>query len=306
MPIEIDILEHSCDVVKLGSLLKTASIHFPLSVLISRDSAKLLRNLGLRSQSSLGRRQKKDTALARCRGGQRAWRDKKPVLSLSAVTDEEGHLLENEDESGRRLCEYWWTIFQAREEGPRHHQHEDILRYVQQAPDETSWTIDQAEFDDLLALMKNSAPGPDGIPHGACRCAGGLGSKFLFDAERTVLEGSAIPVCFAERRTVFIAKTSDTDYNGKTIRSPDALRPLTQSNCDCKLLTSAICRGLHWYIMRYMHPSQRCTSSEQMTDNIFEIETTALAHFSARIWGSLDWLCCCSSQCQSFLDLLGA
>ena len=48
----------------------------------------------------------KDTALARCRGGQRAWRNKKPVLSLSAVTDEEGHPLENE-ESRRRLCEYW-------------------------------------------------------------------------------------------------------------------------------------------------------------------------------------------------------
>ena len=44
----------------------------------------------------------KDTALARSRGGQRAWRNKKPVLSLSAVTDDEGHPLENEDESGRR------------------------------------------------------------------------------------------------------------------------------------------------------------------------------------------------------------
>ena len=55
----------------------------------------------------LGRRQKKDAALARCRGGQRAWRNKKPVLSLSAVTDEEGHPLEDEDESGRKLCEYW-------------------------------------------------------------------------------------------------------------------------------------------------------------------------------------------------------
>ena len=42
-------------------------------------------------------------ALPRCRGGQRAWRNKKPVLSLSSVTDEEGHPLENEDESGRAL-----------------------------------------------------------------------------------------------------------------------------------------------------------------------------------------------------------
>ena len=169
----------------------------------------------------------KDTALARCRGGQRAWRNKKPVLSLSAVTDEEGHPLENEDESGRRLCEYGGTIFQAREESPRHHQHEGILRYVQKALDDIRWTIDQAEFDDLLALKKDSAPGSDGIPYSAYRCAGGLGSKFLFNAYSAVLEGSAIPDCFAERRTVFIPKTSDIDDNGRIIRSPDALRPLT-------------------------------------------------------------------------------
>ena len=41
----------------------------------------------------------KDTALARCRGGQRPWRNKKPVLSLSAVTDEEGHSLSSSKNS---------------------------------------------------------------------------------------------------------------------------------------------------------------------------------------------------------------
>ena len=40
----------------------------------------------------------KDIALARCRSGQRAWRDKKLVLPLSAVTDEKGHPLETEDD----------------------------------------------------------------------------------------------------------------------------------------------------------------------------------------------------------------
>ena len=30
--------------------------------------------------------------------------------------------------------------------------------------------------------------------------------------------------------------------------------------------------------MRCIHPSQRCISSRQVTDNIFEIETTAVAH----------------------------
>ena len=47
---------------------------------------------------------------------------------------------------------------------PEASQHDDILRYVQQAPDDISWTIDQAE--NLLALKKDSAPDPDGIPHG--------------------------------------------------------------------------------------------------------------------------------------------
>ena len=136
-------------------------------------------------------------------------------------------------------------------EGPRHHQHEDILRYVQQALDDIRWTVDQAEFNDLLALTKHSAPGPDGIPYGA----------YAF------LEGGAVPDCFAESRTVFISKTSDIDDSGRIIRSQDALRPLTFCNCDDKLLTSAICRGLHWYNLRCIHPSQRCIPSKQMTDS---------------------------------------
>ena len=96
------------------------------------------------------------------------------------------------------------------------------MPFVQQAPDDINWTNDQAEFDDLLALKKDSAPSPDGIPCGVYRCAGGLGSKFLFRAYEAVLEGSTIADCFAQSRTVFIPKTSDTDDLGRIIRSPDA------------------------------------------------------------------------------------
>ena len=155
-----------------------------------------------------------------------------------------------------------------------------FLRYVQQAPDDIRWIIDKTEFDDLIVLKKHSALGPDGIPYGAYRCAGGLGSPFLFNAYRYLLEGGTVPEHIAESRTVFILKTSDIDDNGRIIPSPDALRPLTLCKSDCKLLPSAICRGLHWYTMRCFHPSQRCISSGQMTDNIFEIETTALAQES--------------------------
>ena len=132
--------------------------------------------------------------------------------------------LENEDESGRRLREYWRTIFHARVGGPRHHQYENNRRYVQNALDDICWTFHKAEFDHILALKKDSAPGTDGIPYVAYRCAGNLGSQFLFNAYRALEEGGTGPEHFAESRTVFIPKTSDTDDLGRIIRSPDALR----------------------------------------------------------------------------------
>ena len=53
--------------------------------------------------------------------------------------------------------------------------------------------LTKAEFDDFLALKKDSARGPDGIPYGAYRCAGGLGSQFLFQRLKvSVLEGGTV------------------------------------------------------------------------------------------------------------------
>ena len=193
-----------------------------------------------------------------------------PMLCLHAVTDEDGHPLENEDQSSRRLCEHWCTVFQARIEGETHHCHETILRYVGKST--------EMNLTNFGPQQKESAPGPDGIPYSFYRCAGGLGSQFLYNAYKHVLEGGAIPAFFPESRTVFLRKSSDVDNNGRIVRSPEALRPLTLCKCDCKILTTAICRFLQWYTMRCIHPSQRCISSRQMTDNIFEIETAALAH----------------------------
>ena len=64
------------------------------------------------------------------------------------------HPLENEDESGRSLCEYCGTNSQARIEGERHHLHETILRYVQEAFDDIRWEIDRNEFDELMITKK--------------------------------------------------------------------------------------------------------------------------------------------------------
>ena len=129
-----------------------------------------------------------------------------------------------------------------------------------------------------MATKKEPAPGLDAIAYNLYRCAGGLGSPFLYNAYKRVIESGSVPALFAASRTVVIPKSSDVDNGGFIVRSPNALRPLMLCLCDCKILTMAIYRGLQWYTMRCMHPSQRCISSMQMTDNINEVETTALAH----------------------------
>ena len=167
-------------------------------------------------------------------------------------------------------------FFESRTEGERHHCQETLLGYVEKAPDDIQWEIDKREFDNIMATKKETAPGSDGIPKSIFWCAGGLRCQFLFDAYQRVLEGGAVPSQFAASRTVFIPKSSTVDDNGLIVISPDALRPLC--NCDCKIITTEICFGLHRCSFRCIHLARRCISSRQMTDNIFEVETTALAH----------------------------
>ena len=149
------------------------------------------------------------------------------MLCFHAVKDEDGHFLEDEDESGMGLCTCWSKIFQSRNEEERHHAHETILEYVQKAPDDIRWEIDKREFDGMMATKKESAPGLDGIPCTIYRGAGGLGSQFLFDAYKRVLEGGVVPAHFGASRTVVIPKSSDVDDNGLMVKSPEELRSLT-------------------------------------------------------------------------------
>ena len=96
------------------------------------------------------------------------------------------------------------------------------VRFVQKAPDEIRWEIDRYEFDELLASKKKeSAPGPDGRPYSFYRCAGGLGSQFLYKTYKHVIECGSVPALFAASRTVPIPKSSDADNNGRIVRSPE-------------------------------------------------------------------------------------
>ena len=119
----------------------------------------------------------------------------------------------------------------------------------------------------LLALMEFHMV-PTGVPVR-------LGSQFLFNAYKNLLEGGSVPEHFAERRTVFIHKTSDIDDNGRIIRSPDALRPIEA--VQLRSQTSYFC---HLSRPPLVHHEMRTSFAEIISSrhNIFEIETTVLAH----------------------------
>ena len=133
------------------------------------------------------------------------------------------------------------------------------------------------EFEEPLASKRDSAPGLDCLLCGVYRSACGIGAKFLCAAYRACLqERLSLLVSEPAVRFLFLSPPN-FDAQGHTIRSHEALRPLTLCSCDCKVVTAAMCSGLRRYSIECVHPSQRCVTQRIMTDNILEIETAAIA-----------------------------
>ena len=95
-----------------------------------------------------------------------------------------------------------------------------------------------------------------GLPCSVYRCAGGIGSKFLFDAFKQIVEEEGALRLFAGGRTECIPQSATADDQGRIVRSPNAYCP--RGTCDRKILTTAICSGLHECSVNCIHPAQRC------------------------------------------------
>ena len=188
----------------------------------------------------------KDNALA---NGLRAWRAKKPMLCLHAVADEDGHPLENKMNQAegyviigvqsfrRALKAKGTTTMRTSCDTFR-----KLLMTSAGKSTKTSLTNSlRHRRNPLQALMRFRS---------AVTGVRGDWVRRFYSTRTNMVEGGTVPALFAESRTVFIPKSSDVDNNGRIVRSPEALRPLTLCNCDCKILTTASCRGLHWYTMR--------------------------------------------------------
>ena len=214
---------------------------YRLSQIIANLTRERIAELETEIHNLSWKQTEKDNALAKCRLGLRAWCSKKPVPCIHAVADENGQPIENEDESGRRLCDYWEKVFEARVEGERHHCHETILRNVQKAPDEWWEGIcSRAWWDPIQYLV-----------------CGRIGFSVLVSCVQACARGWRCPRSFCCEQDLF---------HSQVLR------------CWRRWSYNEIARR-----SRCMHPARRCISSRHMTDNIFEIETTALAHVSCAL-----------------------
>ena len=161
-------------------------------------------------------------------------------------------------------------IFEARKGNNQDHSSKTILSYVQRVFDDVHWTLRKENFYDVLATKEDFVPG---LPY---RCVGAIAGQILYDACRQLLG----PRWWPPSRFLLPAEQS----------SYPSLPQLTSRAGMCDVLTrrgpSAICFGLRQYSTSCLHPAQRCVTTRQMTDNIFEIETAALAQWACMRGGS--------------------
>ena len=119
---------------------------------------------------------------------------------------------------------------------------------------------------DLLASKRESALALMDCLTVFFRCAGCIGAQFLFAAYQATVQAAALSQGFGAGPAVF-PKSGEVNAQGLLIRSPGSLRPLTLCNCDCKILTAAVCSGLRRYSVECIHPSQRCVTQRIMTED---------------------------------------
>ena len=133
-----------------------------------------------------------------------------------------------------------------------------ILRHVKPAPEGIVWDVSkERNFEELLATNRESAPGPDRLPCSTCRHAGGIGTRFLFEAYQHLFRGGHPPTGFPASRTVLIWKSRDVDEAAQLLRAPHALRPSRCAIAIAKIITTAMCAGLRKYVQECIHQSQR-------------------------------------------------
>jgi endonuclease/exonuclease/phosphatase family metal-dependent hydrolase len=205
------------------------------------------------------------------------WRSQRRRLSLATIVDTNGIPQARTEDAAKLLEQFWEPIFRAKTIDP-----EAALRvmpFTPKVPEGLAWRVDRTIFRELVACPRDGAPGPDGLPYSAWRCAGIAFSDILFEAYEAFMDGEPLPADFNECLLVFIPKGDEPGDRGTVVRSPDLVRPISLSSTASKFFALAVNRPLAEAARVTVHPRQRgFVGGRSITDNIIEIEGFAQSY----------------------------
>lgn len=131
-----------------------------------------------------------------------------------------------------------------------------------------------------VASLKNSAPGPDGIPFSCYKALCLLSGLIFFKANLVLLSGGHLGIGFNIQRGCFIPKNSP---NEGPIPTAEELRTLGLKNTDNKAITGANVRQFSSTVSRYASLIQRgFVQGRQLVLDIVDIDaiSRALSNFN--------------------------
>jgi hypothetical protein len=133
-----------------------------------------------------------------------------------------------------------------------------------------------ADFAAHLAVVRDSAPGGDGLPYAAWKHAGIAGATTLAAVEGWMREGNPMPIEFNESVTVFLPKGESENDHIDCTRSAENLRPLGLKNSDNKVVCGVLNRRLRSSISRGACSLQRgFVGGRQMVQNVIDLDAAA-------------------------------
>lgn len=211
---------------------------------------------------------------------------------LGAVVDQHGRVVTDSHGMADVLRRHWATVFAAvgvDEDTLGGWLAEDGAARRAHGPPSADWSgfrIRRRDVSLALRQAKNSSPGPDGIPYGAWRALGPLAVDTLQDALRDLAseEGARLVERdypdFNESLIFFLPKTStSTAPDGAPAFEAPNVRPLNVTNCDNRLVASAVRIALETKIAPTITQAQRgFLRGRSMLANVLDVdESMALA-----------------------------
>lgn len=101
-----------------------------------------------------------------------------------------------------------------------------------------------------LNNMKDSAPGPDGIPYSVYKRLWPILGQFIIDAWNFSLTTGSLPPSYSESALTLLPKV------GKNLEEIKNWRPITLTNCDQKIITKALANRMAKHLESVIHSSQ--------------------------------------------------